>query len=39
MIYYTVRLGEVALAVRIKCVDCVNPCGPRSNLNFVYIYG
>ena len=36
MIFYTVRFRDVALAVSIKCVDYVNRCGPRSNLNFVH---
>ena len=35
-IYYTVRHGDLTIAVRIVCVDCVLPCGPRSNLNLVH---
>ena len=36
MIYYTLRFRDAALAIRIKCVGYVNPCGPRSNLNFIH---
>ena len=39
MIYYIVRYRDVALAVRIKYVDCVNRWGQESNLNFVQFYG
>jgi len=35
-IYYTVRHGDISIAVRIVCVDCVLPCDPRSNLNLVH---
>jgi len=35
-IYYTVRHGDITIAGRIVCVDCVLPCGPRSNLNLVH---
>jgi len=35
-IYYTVRHGSITIAVRIVCVDCVLPCGPRSYLNLVH---
>jgi hypothetical protein len=35
-IYFTVRHGDITIAVRIVCVDCVLPCGPRSNLNLVH---
>jgi len=35
-IYYTVRHGDITIAVRIVCVDCVLPCAPRSNLNLVH---
>ena len=35
-IYYTVRHGDLTIAVRIVCVDCVLPCGPRSILNLVH---
>lgn len=34
--YYNARLGDVSLSVKMKCVDCVNQCGTRSNLNFVH---
>jgi hypothetical protein len=37
MVFYIVRFRDVALAVRITCADCVNRCGPRSNLNFVHL--
>ena len=36
MVYYTVRFRDAALVVKIKCVHCVNRCGPRSNINFVH---
>ena len=32
-IYCTVRHGYLTIDVRIVCVECVLPCGPRSNLN------
>jgi len=35
-IYYTVRHGDISIAVRMVCVDCVLPCGPRSILNLVH---
>jgi hypothetical protein len=35
-IYYTVRHGDITIAVRIVCVDCVLPYGPRSHMNLVH---
>ena len=35
-IHFTVRHEDLTIAVRIVCVDCVSPCGPRSNLNLVH---
>jgi hypothetical protein len=35
-ILYIVRYGEKTAAVRTDCVDCLEPCGPRSNLDFVH---
>ena len=35
-IYYAVRHGDITIAVRIVCVECASPCGPRSNLNLVH---
>jgi hypothetical protein len=35
-IYYTVRHGDLTIALRIYFVDCVLPCGPQSNLNLVH---
>ena len=31
---WTVRCGGQSVTVRIACVDCLQPCGPRSNVDF-----
>ena len=35
-IFYTARYGGIALPVRFFCVESVEPCGPRSSLDFVH---
>jgi hypothetical protein len=35
-IIYIVRYGEETLPVSLECVDSLEPCGPRSNLDFVH---
>jgi hypothetical protein len=35
-ILYTVRHGDITIAVRIFCVDCVLLCGLRTNFNLVH---
>jgi len=36
LFHYVIRYGGDEIVLRIACIDGVNPCGPRSNMDLTY---
>jgi len=36
LLHYVIRYGGDEIILRIACVESVNPCGPRSNMDLIY---